>query len=167
MEHFLFIDGIRVSTMVMAAALVIAGTMSRRKPWRGVVAGLVWILGFESAWHLTAHLTGSLPGAGAWFLLPLLVVGGWLLGVRPDWRVAALTVALWALWVAIGFPYNTVGQPSFSGPVEALNEATKTAWGLAYLIPLLRGSVLRKESDAVERVEVVVRTVAVDDHMAG
>lgn len=58
--------------------------------------------------------------------------------VVPSFSLLALSVALGAVWVAAGFHVNTYSHLATFDPLgEALNEAAKTAWGLAYLLPLL------------------------------
>jgi hypothetical protein len=135
--------GIRWTTLATAAAIIVViGT--RRRPLVGVVTVAAWLTAFEVLYQLTdtlthhrdAHLAHTLAVEAFW----LVTMVGWIgwahaLGVRPDVRWAALSVAIFALWVDQGFPYNWAGQ---QGPVrwwpEFLNVGSKTALGVAYML---------------------------------
>lgn len=134
--------GIRWTTLAMAAAIIVVVGI-RRRPFVGVVTVAAWMTAFEVpfqladalAHHRDAHLAHTLAVQAFW----LVTMAGWIgwahaLGVRPDARWSALSAAIFAVWVAQGFPYNWAGQ---QGPVqwwpELLNAGSKTALGVAYL----------------------------------
>jgi hypothetical protein len=105
-----------------------------------MLAVLAWISAFEIIWEVARVAFGldSLRNA-TWFSL---AVFGWVLaagirGIRPDLRLVALFAATFALWLAFGFNANWRGQ-SISIRDEVLNEVSKTALGLAYLLGALR-----------------------------
>ena len=131
--------GIRTSTVLLAVILFDAGLMVRSF-LQAVFAPLAWLLGFESLWTVTTHLVvkGAAPLGPIWWIGAPAAAAAYAAGVRVEWRWLALTVVLWALWVATGFHYNLPTNPQVNWEAEALNEATKTAWGLAYLWPMLR-----------------------------
>lgn len=132
--------GVRTSTVLFATILFDVGLMVRGSLSHAVFAPLAWLLGFESAWAVTTHfiVPGSGPLGPIWWIGGAAAVVAYAAGVRVDWRWLTLTAALWALWVATGWHYNLITNPRVDWWAEALNESTKTAWGLAYLWPMLR-----------------------------
>jgi hypothetical protein len=146
-DAVLFPVGVRLSTWIaLAAFLVFAG---QRRDGRPLAAGVAWFFGFEGAYQATALATGNgLPALGS--AAPILVVFGAIVvviasrsGILPAWRVMALVAVVWIAWVAIGFPANAASLVGFNSVAEALNEAAKTLWAVAYLWPLVRGGAVR------------------------
>ena len=132
--------GIRTSTVAMGVLLVVIGAL-RRQPLQGQLAALAWVFGFEIAWEITGYWMsgGRLPGAPGW--LPVgaaAIIMAWEAKVQIEWRWLAVTAVLWLIWVATGFHYNMQTDRSIDWGSELVNEAAKTAWGLAYLWPFLR-----------------------------
>ena len=66
---------------------------------------------------------------------------------KPDLWLMALVAVVCVAWVATGFHVDSHGMVGFEPSAEALNEAAKTLWALAYLVPLCR---LRRSSVAAE-----------------
>ena len=59
--------------------------------------------------------------------------------VRPSLPLIGLSLLIGAVWLATGFHVNGYDHLAGFDPLgEALNEGAKTAWGLAYLVPLIR-----------------------------
>lgn len=141
-EEWLFLGGARTSTWAIAVLLLAAGVVLRDRRWRAGVACLAWIFGFEVAWQFTSTAVhGGTLAADVTSLYQVLVAGGWvvaaqLAGVRVDWRMALLTAVLWLIWLLAGFHSNLHTAATLDPIAEVLNEASKTAWGLAYLLPL-------------------------------
>lgn len=124
-------------------ALVLLGAAVWRRRWPlGPLAVLVWLgsyevmLGLISGHGLIKVLTWEQKIA---LVLMILLLNGlaWRVGLVPDDRWLLVTALLWAVWIAIGLPVNQHTMAGFNPAAEALNEGTKTAWGLAYLWPLL------------------------------
>lgn len=137
----LFPAGVRLSTWLPIAAFVAVAVI--RRDGRAIGAAFAWLAGFEAAYQASTLATGSgLPAAG-WTAPALIVFGvavtweAWRRGVRPDLRVMAMTAAVWAAWLATGFHANEPTFVDFNVTAEVLNEAAKTLWAVAYLIPLL------------------------------
>ncbi|MEO8745566.1 MAG: hypothetical protein ABI334_10270 [Candidatus Dormiibacterota bacterium] len=132
--------GIRTTTLLLAFILFAVGLLVRRSIVQAVLAPLAWLLGWETAWGLTTHLvvTGSAPLGLVWWIGVPVAALAYAAGVNVEWRWLALTAGLWALWLATGWHYNVVTNPHVDWTAEALNEAAKTAWGLAYLWPMLQ-----------------------------
>ena len=136
----IFFDGIRVSTWL--TALVFVAVYMARRDSRVLVAAFAWIAGFEFAYQVTTLATGHPLPAWHWGPFALMAVGVLALiaagraGIWPSPWLMGLVAVLWIAWLAIGFNSN-----SATGPLdplnEALNEAAKTAWALAYLWPFL------------------------------
>jgi len=136
----IWVGGVRVSTIVMAVLLLTAAIA--RHDWRGLLATTAWFFGFETAWQSTNAITylaghGMVAADLGWISAGV----GWTLaahlaGVRVNWPFVLLTAALWVVWLLQGFHANYPHRP-FDPLVEVINESAKTAWGLAYLVPLL------------------------------
>jgi hypothetical protein len=129
---------IRTSTLLMVGLLIAAGAL-RRRPLQGVLAAMAWLVGYESIWQLTANWMLDRPigwpvGLGLGVVVIVYVVAG----VRLDWRWVGVAVTFFLAWMLIGFHYNVPETRHFDWWSESLNELSKTAWGLAYLWPLLR-----------------------------
>lgn len=137
--------GVRWSSLATLAIIVVVITLVKRRPVLGLVAAMAWLVAFEIPYEATDILVRHQPGAhltswASW----VVTVGGWpfaawALGVRPDWRWVGLSAVIFVVWIAIGFQHNDPGQ---AGPVmwfpEVLNESSKTALGVAYLLGALR-----------------------------
>ena len=133
--------GIRTSTVILAAVLFASGLLVRRSLVQAVLAPTAWLLGWESAWRVTNQLVlggVGLPAGPIWWIGAPAVALAYAAGVRVEWRWLALTAGIWVVWLATGWHYNLITSPHIDWVAEALNEAAKTAWGLAYLWPMVR-----------------------------
>ena len=132
--------GIRTSTLLLAFILFAAGLLVRRSVLQAVLAPTAWLLGWESAWGVTTHffVKGAGPLGLVWWIGVPAVALAFAAGVRVEWRWLALTAGVWVVWLATGWHYNVVTNPHVDWLAEALNETAKTAWGLAYLWPMMR-----------------------------
>lgn len=140
--HGVWIEGVRISTLATLVVFALVG-LARGGDTKGLWAGAAWLTGFEVAYQITGVITGTLlyPRAAIIFTLIGLVVVPLATPrtVRPDWRFFALVAAFWAVWLAFGFHANGHEHLDiFSLRDEVLNEGAKTAWALAYLVPLWR-----------------------------
>ena len=131
----------RLSTALLFFAFLFVGFL-RRDFKSAILAGMTWLLGWEIAWQFTNTLhTNRTLG---WNVFLFLVSAGIVLlfqrfAVRPSMPWIGLSLAIGAVWVATGFHVNGFDHLAhFNALGEALNEGAKTAWGLAYLIPLIR-----------------------------
>jgi hypothetical protein len=148
MDAVLFPAGVRLSTWI-ALACFAALAVSRRDA-RSLAAGAAWFFGFEGAYQAFALATGhGLPASG--LAAPALVGLGavvvmvaTLRGVRPSPRLMVAVALIWTVWVAVGFPANGPTLVALNPLAEALNEAAKSLWALAYLAPLLAGNRIRR-----------------------
>jgi len=136
-----FLGAWRISTYV--TTLVFVTLYMVRRDRRVIFHWWAWIAGFETAYQLTGLAVGSLyiPGAAVLLALPGLISVPyltWRKGVRPALWPMLLVAAIWVIWVALGFHANQVETPAaFSASTEVLNEGAKTAWALAYFLPLV------------------------------
>jgi hypothetical protein len=148
MIQVLFPLGVRLSTIITAGAFVAVAT-ARRDP-KPLLAGFAWLAGFEAVFQVASLMVGKLP-LGLFSPIFFIVLGTVVLafahrsGIRADWRFLAPALVLVAVWVATGFHLNGHQHGMFSlhprishfDPVaEFLNDAAKTLWALAYLLPL-------------------------------
>ena len=127
----------RWSTVLMAAVVLAVVGWRTRRPLLAGVAVLAWVSVSEIVWNgcdlLTHHGNALRYG---WLVLAL---AAWpllahRLGIRPHPVGLALCAAAFAVWLALGFDYNWLGQSKPLQVVpEALNVLTKTALGAAYL----------------------------------
>lgn len=158
----LFPFGIRLSTLAVLGLFVLTGF----RPgigWRALLAGAAWLMGFEAIFMLTAIGVAAAPDiqraasvlalrwplllhdAAIWYvpgIAAIILVAKVGPGASRPWM--ALTAVLYALWLVTGFHANG-HTGAFDWRWEAINEATKTAWALAYLWPLFRGSAMKRE----------------------
>lgn len=138
---FLFPLGVRLTTwLVILAFCLIAAWRSDRRPLIGLVA---WLAGFETAYQVAAfllHPPAQLQLVAPVSLslivgMPLITVAMTWLGARPNLPPLAAALLVFCVWLAAGFHVNTgTSIDNISG--EALNDASKTLWALAYLLPL-------------------------------
>jgi hypothetical protein len=148
----LFPLGVRLSTLIAAGAFVTVAAVRRdRLP---LLAGFAWLAGFEAAFQVVSLALNRLPlGLASPIFFITLGAATLLLAqrkrVQVQYRLLAVGVLLMAVWVATGFHLNGHQHGMFSlhtriagfdPTAEFLNEASKTAWALAYLWPLLRRS---------------------------
>jgi hypothetical protein len=143
----LFPLGVRLSTWVVLGIFLILGLRDRRF-W---LAAAVWLVGFETVFELTStiELLAHKPiDPGAWWALVIdfgaYVLGGAFVyvaarrGILPSPILVGVVAVIWAAWVAAGFHINPHTMRGFDPTAEGLNEAAKTVWALAYLLPLWR-----------------------------
>ena len=153
----LFPLGVRLSTWLLLLCFVALGV--RRRDQRALLAAAAWLSGFEALFEIGHLAVGAAAiGRGGVGLFPIIVCSAsvvWLTrhGVRPDWGLLAAAVAILAVWIALGLHANGHQQGIFSLTTslkgfdpwdEALNEASKTLWALAYLVPFVRRSAGRQ-----------------------
>ena len=138
---WLWVGDMRLSTTLLVLGFLFVGLLHRAfKP--AILAGLTWLLGWEIAWQLTNELfTARTLGWNVFLFLGsaaiVLALQHWT--VRPSLPLIGLSLAIGAVWVATGFHVNGYDHlADFNSLAEALNEGAKTAWGLAYLVPLVR-----------------------------
>lgn len=146
----LFPLGIRLTTWVMLLAFVaLAAWRSEREP---LIAAVAWLAGFEGAYQIASvllHTPPGLPLFGSISIslivgMPLIAVAMTILGARPDPILIVAALLAFVVWLATGFHVNTtLNIASIEG--EALNDASKTLWALAYLVPLVRDRTSRDD----------------------
>src|SRR5437763_74137 len=148
----LFPLGVRLSTLISAGGFVAVAAVRRdRLP---LLAGFAWLAGFEAAFQVASLLLNRLP-LGLPSPIFFITLGSATLlfahrrGVRVHYGFLAVGVLFMVVWVATGFHLNGHQHGMFSlhtriagfdSTAEFLNEASKTAWALAYLWPLLSRS---------------------------
>jgi hypothetical protein len=139
MMRLLFLpDALRTTTVLMGLLLLAFGLI-RRRPLQGFLAAMAWIVAYEAAWQLTAYCIDGRPLG--WPIVPAAVAAlaiSLFAGVAVDLRWLLLTAGLWLVWIVSGYHYNMPWAVPFDWWGELMNEATKIAWGMAYLWPLLR-----------------------------
>jgi hypothetical protein len=142
--------GVRWTTLTMAAVILLLIGVVRRRPDLAVVAVLAWAGGFETVFTATGNLRWH-PTTG-WNEMTWrgVALAGWVLlapvaGIRVSRAWLAATAALFAIWLTpipgltYGLEYNLpqtadgAAQPIRVLP-ELENVATKTAWGMMYLV---------------------------------
>ena len=141
MAWVLFPFGVRLSTWL--AILAFAGLAIARKDWRPLLAGWAWITGWEATFQVFSLAFGRLPvgpdGPIFYIILGCVTVPfAARHGARPSLPILACAVGLLVLWLATGFHVNGHTTIGFDPTAEALNEAAKTLWAVAYLWPLVK-----------------------------
>jgi hypothetical protein len=145
----LFPLGVRLSTLIAAGAFVSVAAVRRER--LALLAGFAWLAGFEAAFQIASLALNRLPlGLPSPIFFITLGSATLLLAHRKGVRVhpgfLAVGVLLMVVWVATGFHLNGHQHGMFSlhtrivgfdPTAEFLNEASKTAWALAYLWPFL------------------------------
>jgi hypothetical protein len=141
--HHLVFAGMRISTWVAVAAFVWLNIA--RPDRKALLAAAAWLFGFEVPFQITSLAEGRpLPawGFGPFILIALGVIFvsvAWRRGVRPAVPLLVLAAVIWLAWVVTGFHVNEHdASTGFNSTGEALNEAAKTVFALAYLWPLWR-----------------------------
>ena len=138
----LFPLGVRLSTwMIVLVFLLLAAWRSDRAP---LLAAIAWLASFEAAYQISAMILRTpspIPVVGPVSLslligAPLVALAMTALGARPNLYVLALALLVFVAWLATGFHVNT-GTEIVSVTGEALNDASKALWALAYIVPLL------------------------------
>jgi hypothetical protein len=149
----LFPLGVRLSTLIAAGGFVAVAAVRRER--LSLLAGFAWLAGFEAAFQVASLALNRLP-LGLPSPIFFITLGSATLllthrkGVRVHFGFLVVGVLFMVVWVATGFHLNGHQHGMFSlhtriagfDPAgEFLNEASKTAWALAYLWPLLRSRV--------------------------
>lgn len=141
-DAVLFPGGVRLSTWI--PILLFAGLAVARKDSRPIGAMFAWLAGFEAAYQAVALITGQgLPAAG-WTPAALIAFGvivtgeAWRRGVRPDSMIMVAAAVAFTAWVVTGFHANDPSLAHLNVTGEVLNEAAKTLWAVAYLVPVWR-----------------------------
>jgi hypothetical protein len=136
-------SGIRISTLVAAiACFALVLFLQRKNTVKSVYyafLSVVFALGlYEILWFYSA------AAYRAWDLriFQFAALAGWvLLGVREVYRTRPPRISIlfyilfmvsFAVWLAIGLPFNISNGESFSVPGEILNELSKTALFFAF-----------------------------------
>jgi|SRR5579862_533699 len=145
----MFLLEMRTSTIVVLILFIALGVLRDR---RFFAAALAWLFGWEAAfqfassmrilvlhgWHphpwWTPVVVFGVEGLG----FACVIVAGVYFGIRPSWPLMLASGVCWAIWLATGFHINGHTMVDFSPTAEALNEAAKTLWAFAYLVPLIR-----------------------------
>ena len=137
-----FYAGIRVSTIIMGVILLTIPLA--RRDWRGLLAAPAFFFGFETLYqgvyipfallsHLSARADPGWLAAGVGWVLAAHFAG---LKMSRPWIV--ITILLFVVWSLTGFHSNPDNGPIYSWTNEFINVAAKTAFGMIYLVPLLR-----------------------------
>lgn len=134
--------GMRTTTALMIIALLVVG-IAKRRPVAAILSVAAWLLGFEAAWQISSAFVAGRPLL--FYAHFIIEAAGWVLaahfaGVRADWRLLVVVVVAWVPWLLTGMHSNYPGLP-FDVGGEIANVIAKTAWALAYLVPLLRAPV--------------------------
>jgi hypothetical protein len=147
-------SGIRISTLLAAiACFALVLFLQRKNTLKSLYfafLAVIFSMGlFEILWYYSA------AAFRGWDLrvFEFVALFGWvLLGLRevirkrpPKISVLLYVVfaVLWVMWLATGFSFNDLGNPSFSVSSEILNEVSKTALFFAFAFHI--GSVKNKK----------------------
>jgi hypothetical protein len=138
---------------VLTAGAFVGVAVSRRDR-RALLAGFAWLAGFEAVFQIMSLDLGRLPLglAGPVFFIVLgvsAVTVAYREEIRADLRLITVACILLAVWAVTGFHLNGHQHGMFSlhtrihnfdPNAEVLNEAAKTLWAFAYLVPLWAGT---------------------------
>lgn len=132
---------IRISTVLTVVVLLAWVGVVRRRPLLAVFAVAGWLVAFEILFNWSSTL--ALGASWRISARDTVLWGGWVFAayfaeVRPDTRLVGVAAVFWVVWLLTGFHFNLVGNPGIDWPAEAINEATKTALALAFLIGALK-----------------------------
>lgn len=138
MSFLMFPFGVRLSTWVVLLLFTVIRTDERKK---ALLAAGGFLGSFEVAFQVCSVVDGrwsalvwgtpTVAGIGAG-----LAFWAWRAGIRPSLAWLAVDACVWAAWFACGFHANQHTLVGLNVRAEVLNEAAKTLWGLAYLMPL-------------------------------
>ncbi|MDX6481859.1 MAG: hypothetical protein QOG85_2369 [Gaiellaceae bacterium] len=138
---WLWVGDMRLSTALLFFGFLFVGFL-RRDFKSAILAGMTWLLGWEIAWQFTNELHSARTlGWNAFLFLASAAIVLLLqrFAVHPYPPLIGLSLLIGGVWLATGFHVNGFDHLAHFDPLgEALNEGAKTAWGLAYLIPLAR-----------------------------
>lgn len=150
----LFPFGVRLSTEITCD--VFLALAIRRRDWKPLLAAWTWLWGFEAAYDASVlafrHPTAGERPLPAFYLILGVATVVWMtfrIRVRPALWPLVGAAAVWIVWASIGFPVNTHDATAIHPFAEVLNEAAKSLWALAYLIPLLHGRRLEQASPGI------------------
>lgn len=145
MSH-LFFAGIRVSTLVGGCAFGLVAYL--RLSLRPFLPLLAWLAAFDVVYQTAVLLSGHHPPGHpikVWVSLSIIAGSGVILvwtqrlGVRAEGPLLLVAAAFFLGWIVAGFHVNGHNAVGFQPFAEAMNEGAKTAFALAYFIPLVRG----------------------------
>lgn len=136
---WLFIAGVRVSTMVTWTAFVFVG-VAQHNLKRALLAAAMWLCGWEVAWQFARWLKVAHHHA-SWSLAIFAALAGFVVllqrrAIRPSLPLIGVALLFSVIWIVTGFHINQHTVTHFDPLAEGLNEAAKTAWAIAYLWPL-------------------------------
>ena len=138
---------VRISTVLTAAAVLLVVWATTRKPILAVVAVFGWLSAYEILFNGIGVVFERWPvNTWDWVAASLMgwVVASWLAGVRPAWPFVVVFSVGMIVWVLTGYHSNVPTGRPWSTEGEVLNEITKTALAIGFLLGALR-SVEKKE----------------------
>lgn len=143
MAWILFPFGARLTTWLAAGFFL--GLAVKQRRWAPILAGVAWMWSFEIVFQAVSLAEDKLPlgpDGPIFYIVVGIPLVAWITyqGIRPDPVAAVVALIVFVVWVALGFHVNRHTMTGFSPGAEALNEAAKTLWAVAYLVPLLRAS---------------------------
>lgn len=131
---------VRISTVLAGIALLVLLSW-RRNIWIAIVAYEAWLSSYEIVFNAIG------VGFFHWPITPFAWAAGALLGwvllaavlkVYPEWRLAALTLALFIIWALLGYHSNTPTRQPLDVGGEVLNEVSKSLLALAFFAGAMR-----------------------------
>lgn len=138
----MFLMSVRLSTWVAILAFLLLYAWYRDR--RFLLGALGWLGGFEVVFQLASLAARHPLPRYHWGPFLLIGVGAVFFGaaarrgVWPSGRLMILAAAAWVVWLATGFHVNSHHVMGLDPVSEVLNEAAKTLWALAYVLPLWR-----------------------------
>jgi hypothetical protein len=130
----------RWSSVITGIAVFLVVLRRTWRPLNAAAATMAWLCGYEILYEATGTLLhgwslGTLAlttvGTGGWLIL------AYVLGIRPDRRVFAGFVVLWAVWIIAGYESNMPDRiipgaaATWSWRDELLNVGTKVLLAVA------------------------------------